>query len=241
MTSDLFNGARNFFHLPHRRLPLMESNPRIPKQLGGDGFRRFATNEEAQKYGDRMLGDTVDHLPADQHRAVSRYTRHSWPYTSIQRAEHPQEFFELLKSKPKLRSDLLELYDGRLPTLSEIRDDTALLNEATSRPLPGGIELHRSLSSISFMKNYDGADPRSLAGTLQATPAPMSASLGDPPYNLFRLHLLAPPGQHGLWIGRLSSHPDQREFLLPGDTDYHIKEAIPGPKDSWDMHGKLIP
>ncbi|GLY92732.1 hypothetical protein Airi02_106600 [Actinoallomurus iriomotensis] len=166
---------------------------------------------------------------------------HSWPYTSLSRAENPQRLLERLAGDSKLRGDLLELYDGRLPTLSELRHDTALLNEAASRPLTAGVELHRSLSRVSFMKHYDGSDPRSLVGTLQTTSAPMSASLGDPPLNPFRLHLLAPPEQRGLWIGRSSSHPNQREFLLPAGTGYHMKAAIPGPMYSWDLYGRLIP
>ena len=91
------------------------------------------------------------------------------------------------------------------------------------------------------MKNYDGTDPRSLIGTLQTTPTPMSTSLGNPPHNPFRLHLLAPPGQRGLWVGRLSVNPEQCEFILPAETDYHIKTVIADPKDSWDLYGKLLP
>jgi hypothetical protein len=138
MASDLFGGARRFFH----------SAQGGPEQISGDGFRRF--------------------------------TLHSWPYTSLSRAENPQRLLERLASDPKLRGDLLELYDGRLPTLSELRHDTALLNKAASRPLTAGIELHRSLSRISFMKHYDDSDPRSLVCIFSRHPSNAAYGSDDP-------------------------------------------------------------
>lgn len=234
----LFRGAERFFRSADGGLPLAESGARV---TGGDGFRRFSTNEEAQRYGDRMWGDAVARLPADQQRAVRRYTLHSWPYTSISRAENPERLFRRLLDQPQLRDDLLELYNGRLPALSEIRADATLLNKAAGRPLSEGVELHRSVSRISFLKDYDGADPRSLVGTFQTTSTPMSTALGDPPYNSFRLHLLAPPGQRGLWIGGSGAGPTRREFLLPGGTVYHIAAVMPGPRDSWNLYGRFLP
>lgn len=238
----LLAGAQRFFHLPSGRIHHIGPSDQVPGKIGNDGFRRFATDEEAQQYGDLTWGGAYYRLPGKQMIAVDRYTECSLPHTWICRTEDPQEVLSDLERMPVVRDRVLSVYHGRWPTLSQVRETVDHVNEAASQPISEGVEFNRSLSRITFMKKYENSDPRSLVGTVQTEPAPMSVSLGSPPFDeRFRLHLLAPPGQHGLWVGRESYHPEQREFILPGGTSYHFTAVSPGKSDEWHMYARLLP
>jgi hypothetical protein len=240
---DLFKGARKFFHLPGGRVHyvgLDAADMQMPGEIGEDGFRRFSTNEEAQRYGDEKL-DIFNRLPVDQQRAIRGYTRSSWPYNAILRSEDPQKTLNWILSNPNVREELLETFDGKLPTLSDINDRIALMDQAVSHPLHEGIEARREIGKVNFMKGYGGADPRGLIGTVQTEQGFISASLGTPPSFQFsyHLHLLVPSGYSGLWIGRSSVYPNQREFLLPRGTNYHIAAAFFGRNSRWDISSDI--
>nr|WP_231494142.1 ADP-ribosyltransferase [Nocardiopsis sp. CNT312] len=117
---------------------------------------------------------------------------------------------------------------GALPTFEEIEHRIDLINRVIARnPLPERITVHRVLYEINFMRGFTPEDPHALVGQIQREPAFLSTSLGvGTPFGSgrfpFELHLTLPPGTGGLWLGKHSVYPDQRELLLQHGTEYQV-------------------
>ncbi|MFV2199126.1 ADP-ribosyltransferase, partial [Nocardiopsis sp. LOL_012] len=106
----------------------------IPGALGPDGVRRFASSDEGQEYGDRVLDNpdnaraTFDRLPPEYRAAVFGYTSPgAWPYNDMLRAADHDDREALLEEwyiddGPGL--PLYELADPQMrpPTLDDIRN-----------------------------------------------------------------------------------------------------------------------
>src|SRR5207248_2675278 len=134
---------------------------------------------------------------------------------------------------------------GRYPTSAEMSHRLSLLNQAFSFPLSKGVRLVRGLREISFMTGAPDRDPTSLEGTEWRGLGPLSGSLGkesasNGPDFPYQLHLDVPQGAPGLWIGRESSAPRQREIILPAETViriYRVEKRKDG--DKWDIYGRV--
>ncbi|WP_433250344.1 ADP-ribosyltransferase [Actinomadura nitritigenes] len=136
------------------------------------------------------------------------------------------------------------------------------LDEALCQTLPEGLQAIRGLNNVRWMVDshevrLGNRDPELLVGAVQTEPAPMSTSLGVTPgtnvgFYRFYLHLLLPEGSQGLWIGRQSAFPKERELLLPRNTRYRItsvsraferERSAPGGFDGpiYDIWAEVIP
>ncbi|MGI5328363.1 ADP-ribosyltransferase [Actinomadura nitritigenes] len=136
------------------------------------------------------------------------------------------------------------------------------LDEALYQTLPEGLQAIRGLNNVRWMVDshkvrLGNRDPELLVGAVQSEPAPMSTSLGVTPgtnvgFYHFYLHLLLPEGSQGLWIGRKSAFPNERELLLPRNTRYRIMNVLrafgrersaPGGFDGpiYDIWAEVIP
>ena len=120
---------------------------------------------------------------------------------------------------------------GTWPTVADIQERVSRIDQAVSHPLPSGLQVQRGLRDLDFM--LAGASPHKLQGTTWCEPGYTSASLG-PDLNVVgvlkrpyaaHLHLDVPKGTPGLWIGRESAFPDQREILFPRELTYAITKV----------------
>lgn len=121
-----------------------------------------------------------------------------------------------------------------------------LMDQALQNPLPEGLGVQRTLQKVDFMPGYSG-DANSLKGTTQREPGYMSTSLGatsafaDTKRNPYRIHLDVPKGAPGLWIGQLSKYSEQREIILPRNTEYIITDVRGPTADGvWDIYARVI-
>ncbi|WP_429422332.1 ADP-ribosyltransferase [Nocardia sp. GAS34] len=130
-------------------------------------------------------------------------------------------------------NDFLHKYFGGTPTPEAFDRRIRELDAALNHPLPEPVRAMRGLHDISFLTAADGhplgiRDPRALIGTTQMERGYMSTSLGENPAVVdnnpfeYKMKLDLPPGTHGVWMGRKSAYEDQRELLLPRDTQYRI-------------------
>lgn len=108
---------------------------------GGSG-RRFATNAEAEAYGESVLGPIRDRLPDDELRGAYLYTKSSW-FNVIVRHDDPEQQFNRLAQDFRRHQTLTEVTGKPFPTMA----DVALL---VRREL--GDPAHRSLVE-SIMKH----------------------------------------------------------------------------------------
>ncbi|MFJ6737472.1 DUF4157 domain-containing protein [Streptomyces sp. NPDC091279] len=137
----------------------------------------------------------------------------------------------------------LTLSFGSYPSPEDFLERNVLIDEATrAQRLPEGLEVHRSLSDISFMNGFNRNFPREvdrLEGTEQREPGFMSTSVGGESTfatNPYRIRLSVPEGSRALWLGRTSKYPHQRELLLPSNTEYEIRQVIPhGRNGPWTI------
>ncbi|WP_274913809.1 eCIS core domain-containing protein [Streptomyces sp. WZ-12] len=134
---------------------------------------------------------------------------------------------------------------GSYPTVDDFLERSALIDQATrAHRLPEGIEVHRSLENVRFMKGYSLLDLDRLEGTIQQEPGFMSTSVGGESTfnrNPYRLRLNVPAGSPALWLGRTSKYPNQRELLLPSSTEYRIIQVIPhGRNGPWTIVAEVM-
>jgi hypothetical protein len=136
-------------------------------------------------------------------------------------------------SRYHAEDNFLHNYFGGTPTPEAFNRRIHELDAALSQPLPEPVRALRGLHDISFLTAADGhplgiRDPRALIGTTQTERGYMSTSLGENPAVVdnnpfeYKMKLDLPPGTHGVWMGRKSAYEDQRELLLPRDTQYRI-------------------
>ncbi|WP_280268034.1 ADP-ribosyltransferase [Nocardia wallacei] len=132
--------------------------------------------------------------------------------------------------------DFLHGYFGEPPTADAFNRRVAAIDAALAHPLPEPVQAIRGVHDLSFLTAPDGRplgsrDPRLLMGTSQLDRGYMSTALGaNPPVidgNPFehRINLRLPPGTHGLWMGTNSEYPNQRELILPRNTEFRITDV----------------
>ncbi|MBC6458639.1 ADP-ribosyltransferase [Actinomadura sp. HBU206391] len=238
------------------KLGKKKTGPDDPVVVSPDGFgfveagiRHFRTDDEGEAYGNKILGHVFPSLPADQQHAGFIYTKAGGSYNNIVRAVDPQAELDMMLGIPGERQELLDAFDGKVPTLQDIYARTALLDKAAAHPLPEGMRAKRGLTSlgITVYKNYDGKDPRSLIGSECTELGYTSTSLGETvvpttqyPVN-YVLHLDIPNGHPGLWMGPRSFYPEQRELLLPRGTSYKITDAVANADGTWNLYATVRP
>ncbi|MFV2199148.1 ADP-ribosyltransferase, partial [Nocardiopsis sp. LOL_012] len=136
---------------------------------------------------------------------------------------------------------------GTFPTLNEIEQRLGLIDRALDHPLPEPILVHRALQEVDFMQDFGREAVRSLEGTVQTEPGYLSASLGTEAGPeiargwSFRLHLTLPAGSRGLWIGKHSAFPEQREILQPRGLQYLITRVVERPDRKVHIHAEALP
>ncbi len=134
-------------------------------------------------------------------------------------------------------NNFLHDYFGGKPTADAFSRRLGELDAALSHPLPEPVQAVRGLHDISFLKDAHGhplgtRDPRELIGAEQVDRGYMSSSLGENPTVVdnrpfgYKMKLDLPQGTHGLWMGRSSAYWDQRELILPRDTQYRITGVV---------------
>ncbi|MFE9575111.1 ADP-ribosyltransferase [Nocardia sp. NPDC006044] len=136
------------------------------------------------------------------------------------------ELQKILRLNSGMRGCFMAAFDG-WPRWSDVEQRILLLDRALDHPLPEGLRIHRNLVDPIFM--MDGNSPFELVGTEWHEPSYISGSLGKTPIQQpglkhgicsTQLHLDAPEGTPGLYIGRESTHSDQREILLQRGLSY---------------------
>lgn len=258
-----------------------------------DGYRRFDTDEQGERYGENRLAHVYRNLPHHLQQALHWYTVQSMPnphlrpgadvarylthlFTEQNYVRHlaylnggtmPTHRSELMRmwhrpdltdyqrqlirhvvtqTDPEARlqemwrnheqREFLRQYLGDEPTPEAFWRRINELDQALHQPLPEPIEAVRGLHDVNFMLASDGRPlagrhPMLLVGTVQNEPAYMSTSLGASTTEVdgqgfnYKLRLNLPPGAHGVWMGRSSAYPDQRELVLPRGTRYYIRSV----------------
>jgi hypothetical protein len=139
---------------------------------------------------------------------------------------------------------------GHFPTVDEIYARMEHMNKALDHPIPESVEVHRGVADFDFIKGFKPRDPRfaasyqDLVGRTHEEPGYTSTSLGkEPAFNTyaFRLHLKVPEGTPGLWLGKESIYPNQRELILAPGVKYRITKVTLGPDDKLDVEAEVIP
>lgn len=258
-----------------------------------DGYRRFSTDEEGERYGENRLAHVFRSLPHQLQQALHWYTMQSMPnpfmrpgadvgwylnhlYTEQTYVQHlaylnggtmPVHRDQLMQmwNRPDLtdfqrqliqhvvtqtdpearlqelwqnhrQREFLRQYLGGEPTLDAFWRRINELDQALSQPLPEPVQAVRGLHDVNFMLASDGRPlagrhPMLLVGAVQYEPGYMSTSLGSGTTEVdgkgfnYRLHLNLPEGARGVWMGRSSAYPDQRELVLPRGTRYYIRSV----------------
>ncbi|MBF6144937.1 ADP-ribosyltransferase [Nocardia nova] len=154
------------------------------------------------------------------------------------------------------RHNQLHGYFGEPPTVDAFRRRIAAIDAALNRPLPEPISAIRGMHDISFLTAGDGRplgsrDPRELIGASQTERGYMSTSLGANPTVVdgrpfeYRMRLDLPEGTHGLWMGQRSAYPDQRELILPRETEYRIVNVTQigtaNGRPVFEIHAEVVP
>lgn len=215
-------------------------NPHLRPGADVGGFLNRVRLEE--NYAQHLMYLNGGHMPVDGN--VLNAMRHRPDLTDYQRqiVQHVLSF-----ESPELRlqeiwrqhqeHDRLREYLGGDPTPEAFWRRIGELDEALRRPLLEPVETVRGLHDVSFLLAPDGLplgdrDPRLLIGMTQSEPGYMSTSLGanpavvdNRPFEL-RMRMRLPAGAHGLWMGRRSAYPDQRELVLPRNTRYRITNVV---------------
>ncbi|RKS74735.1 ADP-ribosyltransferase exoenzyme [Actinomadura pelletieri DSM 43383] len=141
------------------------------------------------------------------------------------------------------RGIVARTFDG-FPTVADFRERIRLIDQALSHHLPEGIQVQRGLHDVSFMDGYNGT-MTSLRGSIETERSFMSTALGEKPPEIdgnshpIVMHLDVPPGSRGLWMGRESNYPAQRELILPRNTRYRINNVYK--KDGiWHIEAEVL-
>ncbi|MEU9025872.1 ADP-ribosyltransferase [Actinomadura sp. NPDC048394] len=123
----------------------------------------------------------------------------------------------------------LERYLREMPTRELLEKQIELIDQGLSTfSLPDSIQLKRSVGSLGHLRLSDGTplgegDPKLLENTSQTEAGYTSASLGETlfsPNNILTLDV--PAGTKGIWVGRSSAKPLEREFVLQRRLRYKI-------------------
>ncbi|WP_227984235.1 ADP-ribosyltransferase [Nocardia spumae] len=154
------------------------------------------------------------------------------------------------------RNQQLHSYFGEPPTVDAFRRRITAIDNALNHPLPEPVSAIRGVHDVSFLTAADGRplggrDPRALIGATQTEQGYMSTSLGANPTVVdgkpfeYRVRLDLPAGTHGLWMGRESAYPDQRELILPRQTQYRILDVTQtgwaNGRPVYEIHAEVVP
>lgn len=141
----------------------------------------------------------------------------------------------LLRERPGAPGRIAEQFRGSaFPDVEDVTARVRDLDAALDRPLPEGIEVVRGLHDIGQLNEFarvDAAYLPSLVGTVQSDNGYMSTAIGRDPITVdgkpfeYTLLLDVPQGAHGLWVGRNSAYPDQREIIFPRETKFQILDV----------------
>jgi ADP-ribosyltransferase exoenzyme len=187
---------------------------------------------------------TLDDIAAASHRTdLTPMQRHI--VDDIQSALEPKKRLNDWIHNSGARGMLTRTF-GHFPTLDDIYSRMNHMDQALSHPLPEGVQVQRGLKDVDFIQNFDPHDPhgyKALIGKTHTEPGYTSTSLGsDAAFKeRFRLHLDVPKGSNGLWLGKKSVYPDQRELILPPGTKYRITGVTVGRDGKIDIIAKVIP
>ncbi|MFD0686803.1 ADP-ribosyltransferase [Actinomadura fibrosa] len=94
-----------------------------PGHMDDDGVRRFDTDDDGELYGERVLGETYRNLSPETQHAIREYTRYSWPYNPILRANTWSQVQDIMNGWIRNAGpgwDLFEMTDRRVPTLDDV-------------------------------------------------------------------------------------------------------------------------
>ncbi|MUL43266.1 hypothetical protein FZ103_19195, partial [Streptomonospora sp. PA3] len=155
----------------------------------------------------------------------------------IMQSENPDARLEQWIDSAGGRGRMIQTFDG-FPTPEEVDQRIADMDAGFQRTaLPEDVEVVRGLHDFSFMKGFDPSSPnayealKKMIGETQSDNAYMSTSLGknptvvdNNPYE-YKFHLNVPEGHPGVWMGKSSIYPDQRELILPRGTEYVIRSV----------------
>ncbi len=141
----------------------------------------------------------------------------------------------------------LTQYFGKFPAVADVTHRINELDAALNHPLPEGVQTQRGLHDVKFMDGFDPKNIKALEGKVQTEPGYMSTSLGKDPAVVdgnpfeYNLHLNVPKGAPGLWLGKSSIFPDQRELILPRGTRYRITRITPNGHGGFDIDADVLP
>ncbi|MFB4301422.1 ADP-ribosyltransferase [Actinomadura sp. NTSP31] len=234
-------------------------NPFLRPGADIQGHLNHLYNEHANLWQLSQMNGGMVPSAADLHRIWTR------PDLTVQQrnlihhvlsAPVPDSRIQHMVDSTKQRMFLTDYFGGE-PTAEAFHNRIAELDQALHQTLPEPLQTIRGLHDLSFMTAQDGGalgnrDPRLLVGMTQTEPAYMSTSLGRDPAVVdnnpfeYRIHLDLPEGSHGLWMGRDSRFPDQRELILPRGTQYRIDSVVHTGFDdkgraTYDIHATAIP
>ncbi|WP_228002517.1 ADP-ribosyltransferase [Nocardia australiensis] len=193
--------------------------------------------------GGRMPG-TAAELHHMWHNPAATDVQRAWIQHALNNPDSAARLHQMWDNHVRLNQ--VRRYFGEEPTADAFSRRIDALDAAVNQPLPEPVQVLRGMHDISFLTARDGQplgnrDPQLLNGSTQLDRGYMSTSLGRNPTQVdgksfaYRLDLELPAGTNGLWVGRSSAYPDQRELILPRDTEYRVIDVT---HTGWDPTGR---
>ncbi|WP_206538968.1 ADP-ribosyltransferase [Nocardiopsis lucentensis] len=221
------------------RAPNHQSREEILEELGSRG-RRGPGFVLYEMTGPDMRPPTMRDIEHAHHRRDDLTEDQQALVNDIMGSAAPSERLDYWMRHSGYAGRLSDSF-GHWPTVGDILHRIGRIDEAIGRsPLPEPLLAHRGLFRIDFMNGFTASSPenpdyldnlRNLIGTVQTEPGYLSTTLGAaaqlPGWRPmpFEVHLILPDGTHGFWLGGHSAAPEQRELLLPRDTQYMIRDV----------------
>ncbi|MFD0360511.1 ADP-ribosyltransferase [Nocardia sp. GCM10030253] len=177
--------------------------------------KTFATGRLAHTYGTRVWGETVERLDPDEIRLLRTYTESDY-------------------------SMINGMLRGQLPSMPSVQERVFALDEILrKKPVPEWVQVTKAIQPSRLFPGRNIADIT--PGYTGKLPDFVSTAMHrdgiEVIQNLDSRNVTAtfdvPPGTPGIYLGGISSRPEELELLLGRDLDYQLTQPIRRIDSAW--------